>query len=170
MVASISKSKGRKGSGRGFAAIPRDVIYSKDFSKLRGNAIRLLVLLAAQFKGHNNGDLTASFNCLQELGFSSKGTLSSATDELLKANFLVRTRDGFFSNPGSQCALYALTWLPVNECPGKQLTVSSTKTPPRKFSLEINKKPSPKFGHDSVQESGRARARGSDGKFISVQK
>ncbi len=52
---------------------------------------------------------------------------------------IIKTRQGFFMNPGGRCALYALTWLPIDECQGKKLEVNSTTTPPRKFSMEQNK-------------------------------
>jgi len=48
----------------------------------------------------------------------------------------LKTRNGRFINPGARCALYALTWQPVDECIGKKLEISATKTPPRKFSVE----------------------------------
>ena len=49
---------------------------------------------------------------------------------------LVKTRTGQFTNPGGVCALYAITWQPIDECKGKKLHVAPTNTPPRKFSLE----------------------------------
>ena len=74
---------------------------------------------------------------LKERGFRSKETLSRAINELLEARLIMRTRVGYFQNPGGRCALYALTWQPIDECGGK-LEVAATSKAPRIFSLEKN--------------------------------
>jgi len=118
-----------------FAGIPRTVMDSPDYKGLSGNAAKLLYELCYQYRGHNNGDLQAAWSLMSKRGFRSKATLSRAVAELISANFIIRTREGVFTNPGGRCALFALTWLPVNECNGKHdYPVSSV--PPRKFSLE----------------------------------
>jgi hypothetical protein len=52
---------------------------------------------------------------------------------------IIKTRQGIFMNPGGRCGLYALTWLPIDECQGKKLEINPTITPPRRFSMEQNK-------------------------------
>lgn len=123
--------KGRK-SVNSFAGIPRHVIKSADYRNLSGNAVKLLVALAFQFKGKNNGDLTAAYSVMHEkYGFRSKATLASALKKLLLANIITKTREGMFLNPGGRCALYALNWASVDECNGK-LDMKPTQLPLRK--------------------------------------
>lgn len=117
---------------KSFAGIPRKVIMSEDYRNLSGSAVKLLVALAYQFRGKNNGDLMATYSVMKaKFGFRSKATLTRALKELLDAKLIVRTRVGMFLNPGGKCALYALTWAAIDECGGK-LDVASTSLPTRK--------------------------------------
>ena len=136
MANSYGKNKGRNKLPGGFAGIPRIVLKNQDYINLPSTAKVLLVELAFQYRGHNNGDLTTAWGVLNKRGFKSKATLSRATKALLDANLIIQTRKGIFMNPGSKCSLYALTWLAIDECPGKRLEINQTSTPPRKFSFE----------------------------------
>jgi hypothetical protein len=120
----------------GFAGIPRIVMDSQDYQSLSFKAKALLLELACQYKGANNGNLTVAFTILKRRGWKREATIWTATQELLSVNLIVRTRQGQFLNPGGRCALYALTWQPIDECPGKELETESSILPPRKFSLE----------------------------------
>jgi hypothetical protein len=160
----------KKANTRSFAGIPRVVMDSPDYINLKSGAVRLLLELAKQFNGRNNGDLTVAHSILKRRGISSKETISKATAELVGANLIIRTRQGLFLNPGGRCALYALTWMPINECPGTQLEVKESQTPPRLFSTEHNKNLGPHCGLGSVHKTGRLRSRSKDGKFVSVHK
>ena len=129
------KAKNRKETGR-FAQLPHVVLNSADYISLSYKSKALLVDLVYQYNGKNNGDLTAALGFLKTRGWVRSATLSSAANELLEANLIIKTREGRFQNPHSRCALYAITWQPINECEGKELEVRATSTPPRKFSLE----------------------------------
>ena len=170
MARTITKAKSRKESAASFAGIPRRVMDHSDYLGLSGNAIRLLNWLQYQFKGQNNGDLTASFSYMKLRGFNSKTTLAKAIQELITANLIIQTRTGVFTNPGGRCALYALTWLPIDECKNKNLEVEPTLTPLRRFSTHSNERSCPEAGRDTVQKTGRLRLRNADGRFISVHK
>jgi predicted transcriptional regulator len=124
---------------KGFNGIPRVVMLTNDYRGLHGNAVKLLMALIHQYRGNNNGDLTAAFSVMQNWGFKSKETVANALQALQDAGLIMRTRTGRFMNPGGVCALYAITWQPIDECPGKNLEVKSTRNPPRKFSMEKNK-------------------------------
>ena len=163
-----SSNKGYKVQG-GYFALPHIVSDSQDYCNLSGGATRLLNALGRQYRGNNNGDLTAAYSVLKERGFKSKETIRRACDELLAANLIIKTREGKFTNPGGHCALYALSWLPIDECGGK-LEVNATITPPRKFSLENNKTPRPETGQGSSEKSGRHSVRNSKGRFSSALK
>jgi hypothetical protein len=145
MARQRERAKGRKEAGR-FAGIPHAVMRHPDYIALSGNAVRLLLEMARQYNSHNNGDLSAAWTLMRERGFRSETTLTKAVHELMARNLLVRTREGRFINPGKQCALYALTWQAVDECPGKQLEIAPTATPLRSFTTEIIKMPAPETG------------------------
>jgi hypothetical protein len=151
-------AKGRKDAPGGFAGIPRVVMKHPDYVALSPSAKALLFELAYQYKGKNNGDLTVAISVLQERGFRSRTTVTKATGELLAARLIVQTRQGRFTNPGGVCALYAVTWVPVDECEGKGLEITPTTTPLRKFSLEAIKTPCTESGHGSVQNLDIVRA------------
>jgi hypothetical protein len=134
------KIKGRKESGR-FVGLPFCVLKSNDYIGLSYKSKALLIDLALQYNGKNNGDLTAAFAILKKRGWVREATIFTAVQELMVANLIIRTREGKFQNPHRRCGLYALTWKPIDECIGKDLDVAPTTTPPRKFSLEKNKTP-----------------------------
>jgi len=153
-MANRQKTKGRSNTSGGFAGIPRIVMKHPDYINLSGNATKILLELAFQYRGQNNGDLSLSFSVLKQRGFNSKGTVARAIKTLLDARLIIQTREGRFTNPGGVCSLYALTWLPIDECKGKNLTASPTITPVRAFSTGI-KTPSPITGLSSAPKQGR---------------
>jgi hypothetical protein len=170
MAHNRSKVKSRSDGAGGFGALYRHVWKHPDYCQLSGNASKLLMDFACQYNGRNNGDLTNAFSLLKERGWRSKTTVSRATEELINANLIVRTREGRFTNPGGMCALYAITWKSIDDCPGKKLTVAPTSTPLRKFTLENSKMPCPEGGQGSVHKRDPSRVRDDRGKFVSVQK
>ena len=117
-----------------FAGIPRIVMECPDYTNLSSNAIRLLVELAYSYKGGNNGDLCPAWTLMKERGFRSKATLTRVIKELVAAEMIMLTRQGQFIR--NKAGLYALTWASIDECSGKYLDESPTRTPPRNFSLE----------------------------------
>lgn len=121
MAIKRERTKGRK-SNKPFFSLPRDVIESREFSGLSGNCVKLLVDLGAQFRGLNNGDLTTAWRIMHEKGWKSKDTLYRAIHELEKAEFIIRTKQGGLHAPN----LFALSWLPIDECGGK-LDIRPTK-------------------------------------------
>lgn len=167
-------SRGMRANGRGsksrFAGIPHAVLESDSYKNLGGSAVKLLVELARQFNGYNNGDLTTALSLLRDRGFSSGTTIRKAKDELLNARLIVETRMGIFTNPGGRCALYALTWNPINECPGKDLERAATSKPIRVFGGENSDTPEPQSGNNSNQKLERQRARDEHGRYVSNQK
>ncbi|WP_303900773.1 hypothetical protein [Thiohalomonas denitrificans] len=86
--------------------------------------MKLLVDLGAQYRGTNNGDLTAAFSIMERRGWKSKSSLQNALVELLETGWIIKTRQGGRNFP----SLYALTFLPIDECGGK-LDRPSTNAP-----------------------------------------
>lgn len=115
------QGKGRRESGN-FASLPHDVIKSQNWRRASGNAIKLVIDLASQFNGTNNGDLSAPFSSMKARGWKSSGTLKRAEQEALHYGLIEKTRQGGLN----RCNLYALTWRSIDECKGK-LDVSPTR-------------------------------------------
>lgn len=140
-------AKNKKAPQHGpFFALPHIVLNHPDFRGLSGSALKVLLFLFCQFRPGKNGDLSASFKDMKPRGIGSHTTLGKAIDELIEANWIIRTRTGRFTNPGGRCALFALTWHPIDECPNKDLEVNPTITPPRKLTLEKFRKPTTETG------------------------
>lgn len=138
------KSKGRRDGGS-FLLLPHALLKCGDFLELSGAALKVLLHIAGQYNGKNNGDLSATLSDVQAAGVRSSSTLARAIAELQERRLIVCTRKGRFMKPGGCCALYALTWQAVDECQGKELEHPPTVTPLRSLSLERNKKPASKI-------------------------
>ena len=123
------KAKGRAEEVISFAGIPRNVIESRKYALLSGWSVKLLVDLAYQFRGKNNGNLEATFATLKCRGWRSSGTLAKALAELQELGFLQLTRQGGKHKPN----LYGLSWKKIDECLDKQkrhkLDCPPTNTP-----------------------------------------
>ncbi len=137
MARSRKKAKGRAITGR-FIALPVNLVESKEFRSLKGSDLKILIGLMYQYRGNNNGDLSAPHTMAKVWGVGSKTTLADGLARLMQLGLIIRTREGFFLNPGGRCALYALAWLPIDDCPGKDLEVTPTTTPPLRLSMLQN--------------------------------
>lgn len=118
----------RKATGRSAATylgIPHYVFRSPEFGSLTGWEAKLLIELAGKYTGFNNGDLSCAYSQLKDRGWASTGTLWKALEGLLSAGWLTRTRHG----GRNRCALYAVTWWPIDPCEGKFLERAAEKSP-----------------------------------------
>lgn len=102
------KAKGR------FLLLPHLVLHSPQFHALSSSAVKLLLDVAVQYNGKNNGDLCAAWKIMQPKGWRSEATLNRAKKELLEAGFIAETRKGRLPN---LCSLYGITWQPLNPHP-----------------------------------------------------
>ena len=105
-----SKFKGSKYT-EGFTGIVRSVFESPAFVALSPHACKLLLELAGQYRGNNNGDLTVAWSVVSKRGWKSRTTLWRCKAELIEAGFVYVTRKGHMS---STCELLALTWFPLD--------------------------------------------------------
>ncbi|QJW84358.1 hypothetical protein HK414_12975 [Ramlibacter terrae] len=96
-----SRSEGR------FIMLPHVVLDSPAYRGLTVHARALMIDLARQYMGANNGTLLCSRNKMQELGWTSNDMLTKAKRELLDARLLFQTVQGQRPNKASW---YALTW------------------------------------------------------------
>lgn len=112
----MSGRKRRRGSkiGESFLALPRSVMESPQFIALPPHAVKLLIDLGAQYRGDNNGDLSAAWKLMKPRGWHSEATLAKAKRALLDAGFIFEARKGYRPNV---CSLYALTWLDIDASP-----------------------------------------------------
>lgn len=130
-MAKRSRSNGGLGS---FAGIPRVLMESQKYKQLNGWEVRLLLELACQFRGSNNGDLGMTWTMAKERGWRSSGTLAQSLAKLEALGFILRTREG----GKHRCSLYALSWQPIDDCGGK-LDVKATATAPNTWKTDVEK-------------------------------
>lgn len=108
-----TKFKGSKYS-EPFIGIVRSVFDSPAFLALSPHACKLLLELASQYRGDNNGNLTVAWSIVSKRGWRSRSTLWRCKAELIKAGFVYVTRKGRMP---STCELLALTWFPLDISP-----------------------------------------------------
>ncbi len=104
--------------GSRFLALPHVVMDSEAFRNLSGPALRLLLDIARQYDGDNNGRLVACSKYLRTRGWSSEDTASRARKELEASRLIVETRKGMRPN---RATWYALTWLSFDWSPDMDL-------------------------------------------------
>lgn len=109
-----ARHKGRKSNGS-FLMLGHDLIRSSEFADLSPYAVKLLLEIASNFNGKNNGDLSAAYSILSKRGWKSSGTLAKTKKELVAKGWLITTRQG----GRNRCSLFAVSWLPVDECGNK---------------------------------------------------
>ena len=111
-----------------FAGIPHAVLKTRKYASLNAAAVKLLIDVTAQYTGYNNGDLQATWICMKDRGWRSKASLQRATWDLLEAGFIETTRPG----GRNRCALFAITWQPIDECIDKRTKARKTDAAPTK--------------------------------------
>jgi hypothetical protein len=104
------RDKRERPSGRdpgGFIALPWSVIDSPNYQKLSMHARALLLEIARQWKGDNNGCLLCSKNYLAPRGWKSSDMITKAKKQLLDGGFIHEMVRGHRPNKASW---YAVTW------------------------------------------------------------
>ena len=123
--------------GNSFLRLIHPLLDHPNFYTLSPRATKLLITLAGQYRGTNNGDLCATFSVLKSKGWTSNDQIRKGLNELLERGFIIKTRQGRRPNVAS---LYAITWEAIDECGGK-LEVKSTKTALNNWKKEPPNKP-----------------------------
>ena len=106
--------KGRQ-TTKSFVMFPHDVLQHETFKSLSPRATKLLMDIASQYRGNNNGDLCAPLRIMKERGWRSSDLLNRAKKELVRSGLVVVSRQG----GRNKASLYALTWFPIHECKDK---------------------------------------------------
>jgi len=122
MPKSVAKTKGRA-TYKQFMGIPKQVLESDSYKLLNAWSVKVIVDIAKQFNGNNNGDLCASWSIMKDQGWKSPSTLNKAVIEAQERGFIVLTRQG----GRNKASLYGVTWYPIDDCKGK-LDVKPTTT------------------------------------------
>lgn len=114
----------------GIAILPKVVLENDRFYTLNPQAKVILLYIASQYNGYNNGDLCATLSVFKKYGFTSNDTLTRSLKQLEINGLIVRTRIGGkdWQTGGNLPSLYAITWQPIDECKGK-LDVDPTTKP-----------------------------------------
>ncbi|MDV2116471.1 hypothetical protein [Alcaligenes faecalis] len=111
----MSRFKRNRSDGSRFLLMPFTVLESQAYLSLTGQQTRLLIDIAHQYRGDNNGRLLAAWTYLnEERGWTSKQTIATALEVLLSRGLLFKTRQGQRPNKTSW---YALTWQPLDHHP-----------------------------------------------------
>ncbi|VWC14026.1 hypothetical protein BLA6993_05494 [Burkholderia lata] len=114
----MAKSKRHSTSSRdagGFVPIPWMVLDSPAYLQLSHPARSLLLEIARQFRGDDNGRMIVTLAHLKPRGWKSCDTIQRAKQELLDAGLIFETAKGQRPHKASW---YALTWLSLDKLDG----------------------------------------------------
>lgn len=109
-----AKHTGRRESGR-FAMLPHHVIQHPAVTTLPAACRWVLVALAAQYHGSNNGALALPLSTAGRFGITSSNTLNRSLRELRSHGLIEQTYPGSYRPP--EVARYAITWKPMDNTP-----------------------------------------------------
>jgi hypothetical protein len=119
------KASSLKRDGKLFVALPYVVLDSAAYRSVGHPARSLLLDIARQFNGHNNGKLVACAKYLKPLGWKSNDTVSRALRELVAVDLLIETRKGARPN---KAAWFALGWYQLDIGGGLDIDVKQYRT------------------------------------------
>lgn len=146
----MAKRKQSRSAHKRYVSLPHCVLDSASYAKINGNAIKLLTLIARQWNGYNNGNLTSTWEQMKPY-FGGQDTMRSALKALLQNRLIEVTGTGTTSRKGGlPPTLYAITWESIDEYRGNgQMTTGHTLKPTRNDwnkAVKVTKSPSPKTG------------------------
>ena len=108
--------KARTKRGERYAQLPFDAMASEAFRWLPDFAVRVLLALAAQFTGYNNGGIELTASEARHFGIR-EDELFAGIGLLVAAGFVRRTVAARRRSGRGQPARYALTWRPLGDFP-----------------------------------------------------
>ncbi|WP_407280124.1 hypothetical protein U5817_06710 [Aromatoleum evansii] len=103
----MGRERTKSGTGERFLALPHKVMDCPAFIGLSSPATRLLLDLARQYAGTNNGKLLCTLSVMRKRGWTSNDTLIRARRELEAAGFIQQTRLPMMPR---RAAWYGITW------------------------------------------------------------
>lgn len=109
----MAKLKGRRSTSGRFALLPLSVIKDPAVTTLDPAVRWVLVALAGQFSGGNNGAISLTLAVAREYGIRSSDTLRRGLGVLRERRLIELTFQGSYVPP--KPARFALNWLPLNQ-------------------------------------------------------
>lgn len=107
-----ARLRGRSSSGR-FALLPQDVLKHPAVTSLSAAVFKVLVAVAAQYSGGNNGALALTRAMAREYGITSNDTLRRSLAILCSRRIIDCTDPGSHVPP--RPARYSINWKPLND-------------------------------------------------------
>lgn len=102
-----------------FARIPVRVLVSEAFRTMKASHQMVLVVLAAHFRGANNGDLALTRKMARHFGMKSERARCQGLRELTERGLIIRACKGGMRPLGP--TTWALTWLSIDYWAGRKL-------------------------------------------------
>jgi len=115
---------GRKSGAKRFAMLPLELLQHIAVKSLTHVSFRLLVFMASEFNGKNNGALGITATQAAEVGFSNRRTLYRSFKELEGRGLIVQTYPA--SRVPPRPTMWALTWLPLHDTRFTEATRTAT--------------------------------------------
>lgn len=140
-----------KRDGTTFLVLPHIVIDSPSYRDCGYPARAILIDIARQFTGTNNGRLVACNRYLKPLGWNSHGTITRSIGELLDCGLLIETRKGARPN---KAAWYALGWQALDVTDGLDIDPKQYRTGLYKIKALV---PSKGIGKQRIAPSSRIK-------------
>ncbi|MEZ9628574.1 hypothetical protein AB4304_03590 [Vibrio breoganii] len=110
----MKNKKVKKNVGR-FAGLPIPLLMAKEYTKLSPLSKALLLELAAQYDGRNNGYLSLTRKDLKARGFNSPTSNQTSIEALIEKGFITKTIQGGIGSGVKHCSLYGINWQPSDE-------------------------------------------------------
>lgn len=107
------------GPGERFARIPASVMRSEAVKTLNHAHFRVMVILAGQYYGTNNGALACTPRYVEQFGLRGRDTVYRALRALVERGLVVPTRQGIKQK--NVFSLYALGWANIDCRDGQKL-------------------------------------------------
>lgn len=122
-----------------FAQIPVKVLISDAFRTLRPRYQMVLIAMAAQYRGNNNGDIAFTRKIAQHYGITSETTRCRGLKLLAERGLIVKTHSG--GKKPMKPTLWALGWRQIEYSSGEKRQV--VKPPPNEWQEWENKSTAP---------------------------
>ena len=119
------KQSKQKRDGERHIALPHVVIDSPSYRALGYAARALLIDIARQYTGTNNGKLVACDKALKPMGWNSNQTIARGLRELQDAKLLIQTRMGMRPN---RAAWFALGYYALDKVDGLDIDPKTYRT------------------------------------------
>lgn len=112
--------------------IPITLFRHQNFTRLSPWGHKLLMDVARQYSGYNNGYLCASRTLMRPCGWRSTDVLQRAVEELEHYGVLIRTRQG----GRNRATLHALSWRRIDDKQNDPLDMRPTLKPTDEWKVD----------------------------------